>query len=287
MSNSTQKTGEIIETEIKEFGNSAHAIVPKEFVGETAVVSILSDIDQKLQSPVSVSDLRDVLQQLDTTDFRSSSGNSNELSSGEYIFRGDSRLKIAITKQHECEHIRFHNVETLDALVVHDIDAEAIVPYVDELDVAKMKEMRGDVLWRVDELEGIIEDIHDSKGFPHHYVCKLYWERDLIDTFDFEFRVSYHGDMMLPYFKEVESIVEFRDSLRYDIITAVSTFPQDKFDKYLDVVGEEYIKHDPEYTANAPHIGDGADDDMTVAELAEFASILRVGDVYVEGAKSE
>jgi len=287
MSDSTQKTGETIETEIKEFGNSAHAIVPKEFVGETAVVSILSDIDQKLQLPVGVSDIRDVLQQLDSADFRSASGNSGELSSGEYIFRDDPRLKIAISKKRDCEHIRFHRVEQLDALITHEPDPDLIAPYLDGFDVDEIDEMMGDVLWRMDEFEGVIEDTHGSKGFPHHYLCKLYWDGDLIDEFDFEFRVSYHGDMIIPYFEEVESIEEFRDTLRYDIITALSTFPRDKFDTYLDLIGEEYIKHDFDYNPSRPTIGDSDDTDMTIEELAEMASIIRIGSEYVGGVKSE
>ena len=287
MSDSTQKTGETIETEIKKFGNSAHAIVPKEFVGEKAVVSILSDIDQKLQAPVGVSDLRDVLQQLDMADFRGSSGNTDGLSSGEYIFQDDPRLKVAISREHETEHIRFHRVEQLDVLITHEPDPDTIAPYLDGFDVTELDEMMGDVLWRMDEFEGIIEDVPGSKGFPHHYLCKLYWDGDLIDKFDFEFRVSYHGDMMIPYFKQVESIEEFRDTLRYDVITTLSTFPQAKFDTYLDLIGEEYIKHDLEYNLPTPIIGDGEDADMTVGELAEMASIIRIGSEYVSGGKSE
>lgn len=283
MVESQPESGREIEVEINEFGNSAHAILPKELAGESAIVSTQSDIDRWLTAPVSISDLRNVLQSMSISDLRSADGDVFALEGdGVYTYTEDTRLRIEINVVREYPACRFLAIESGSVLFSHEPKIEHIEPYVDDDDVLQsIDNDRPEVIWRDDDLAGIIEG---TDNITIHWIrnCELYWNGDLIEEFEFTHRDTACGDILVPLFDKTDSLEEFMDSFKYDIATLLSETPVDAFDTYFEVLADEFMSE----SSSEPRVV-GPDEEhpnfetISMEEVATDASIIQVDGKYI------
>jgi putative transposon-encoded protein len=221
-----------IEREVKEFGNGAHVVLPREFLGETvAVTPIEKDGGQKLQPPIQQADLVEVFETESKESLTShTTERDNYPYEKTYQYDQDLRLKIDTEFVYEDQGDTIRQLEN-GRIFYHFTGSEA-EPFVDE------SETEGRVL-EVTLLEDDVAPIlsNPAVGYGDWYRINVNWNGGTVLSAMFTPRLVGRGVMYLPGITDYASVEEYRNSVEYKLAVFLSDVTDEEYQTYINALG--------------------------------------------------
>ncbi|MCD2200955.1 DUF2080 family transposase-associated protein [Halobacterium sp. KA-4] len=229
-----------LEREVKEFGNGAHATVPREWLGETVVIRPAEENSSKaLQPPITTEKLHSTLKDASREDFTREIRNSdNYPREGEYQYDHDLRLSIDVELVYENDTAGIHDAE--EGRVTHLIDRPTEEELLEHTEWWDTSMRQPETLGCIDPaVSGVLDQYGITYGDLYHYTIK--WNGGGKRSFDFSNRLAAEGRFYLPIWSRYDSLQDYKDSSAYRVATALTEAPEEDYLKYLNTLTERGI----------------------------------------------
>lgn len=234
----------IARSEVSEFGNGAHVIVPKEYVGDPVEVRPADGVGHRLESPVGVADIMAVFEESTLEDFEivSSAGGSN------FVYNDDIRLRVESDFRDSIDANESAKVEMGSVLYMTEPDTiEEIAEYAPELAADQSNDdITGSVIWARDSFVDLFEGCYKRMD-DHLLDIRVKWKESVVASFVFLARMTNQPPLQIPLRidSHFETVAEYRDSNAYKIAKAISGPSAEEYDEYLDLTGDGWLSETP------------------------------------------
>jgi hypothetical protein len=223
------------EKEVKEFGNGGHVTLPKEFVGETVTISTVdADEDQprEIQPPVTMEKIESVLEDATGSDFRSVTREEDIFPQEcQLQYRHDLRLAIDVDLVEEGSAPPSHEEGTIVYFIweITEEELDQYAPWFDKSEDEKSFEF-------IYAVEPAVDDLFDHPKVVCRdlYKYRVMWDGREIYSVEFSHRSTKNGRFYFPVWGRYSSLSEYRSSTAYALATAISSAPQEDYDRYLE-----------------------------------------------------
>lgn len=225
------------EKEVKEFGNSGHVTLPKEFIGETvAITPIQSTTDQthQIHPPVTREKIKSTLSEATRSDFkRIQREDDNFPRECQFQYQHDIRLTINVDLVHEGSEHPYQERGTIVYFIWQPTPAE-LDEHTDWFD-----QDEDEVKWEmVYALDSSVDDLFDHPLVVYNdfYKYSVNWNGSTVYSTKFSNRGAKNGRFYYPRWGGYSSVSEYQSSIDYTIATAISEAPDEEYNRYLNAL---------------------------------------------------